>query len=238
MVQPLQHEGIVRAFCASQISHALAWLRKRLRLGFESDGLMKEFAKIQVESRAQLRAWLTQNHIQSESIWLVTFKKNKGPFVGYDTIVEEAICFGWIDSRPAKLDDTRTMLLLSPRRAGSAWSKVNKERVEHLTRDGLIMPPGRKIIDQAKADGAWDRLNEVDALLEPSDLTQALEEVEGAQAMWARFPPSSRRGILEWINAAKRAQTRADRIAKTAILAAQGIKANFPEGRNLVSLKD
>jgi uncharacterized protein YdeI (YjbR/CyaY-like superfamily) len=199
---------------------------------------MKQFAQVQVETRAELRAWLAANHTQSDSIWLVTFKKNKGPFVGYDAIVEEAICFGWIDSRVSKLDDARTMLLLSPRRAGSAWSKVNKDRIEHLARDGLIMPAGQRLIDQAKADGAWDRLNDVDALIEPNDFLVALGAVEGAAAMWARFPPSSRRGILEWINAAKRLQTRADRIAQTATLAAQGIKANFPEGRNRVSTKD
>jgi uncharacterized protein YdeI (YjbR/CyaY-like superfamily) len=196
--------------------------------------LMKEFSKVQVNSRAELRAWLRDHHRQQESIWLVTFKKNKGPLVPYDYIVEEAICFGWIDSRVAKLDQDRSMLLLSPRRAGSAWSKVNKERVDRLMPLGLMMPAGQALIDQAKRDGAWDRLNQVDALIVPPDLMAAFDATPGARPMWDRFPPSSRRGILEWINTAKRDETRAARVLQTARLAAQGIKANFPEGRNRV----
>jgi uncharacterized protein YdeI (YjbR/CyaY-like superfamily) len=199
---------------------------------------MKEFAQIQVETRDQLRAWLSENHNQRDSIWLVTFKKSKGPNVSYDTIVDEALCFGWIDSRVAKLDAARTQLLLSPRRSGSSWSKVNKQRVERLINDGLMTPAGQKQIDQAQENGAWDRLNEVDALIEPEDLRTALAQVDGAAAMWARFPPSSRRGILEWISAAKRPQTRTGRVKQTARLAAQGIKANFPEGRNRIASKD
>lgn len=199
---------------------------------------MKQFQQVQIESRAGWRAWLTQNYRQDESIWLVTFKKNKGPYVSYDEIVDEAICFGWIDSRVAKLDETRSMLLLSPRRGGSAWSKVNKDRVERVTLAGLMTPVGQLLIDQAKVDGTWDKLNDVDALIEPEDLQTALATTPGAQKYWDIFPPSSRRGILEWINAAKRPETRANRIAQTASLAAQGIKANFPEGRNRVSTKD
>jgi uncharacterized protein YdeI (YjbR/CyaY-like superfamily) len=199
--------------------------------------VIKEFAQVQVESRNQLRTWLSQNHSQTQSIWLVTFKKNMGPFIGYDAIVEEALCFGWIDSRPAKLDEARTMLMLSPRKTGSAWSKVNKDRVEQLLHLGLIMPPGQKMIDQAKKDGTWDKLNDVDALLVPTDLEVALDATPLARQMWDRFPPSSRRGILEWINAAKRGETRMARVTQTAELAAQGIKANFPEGRNRISSK-
>jgi uncharacterized protein YdeI (YjbR/CyaY-like superfamily) len=198
---------------------------------------MKDFTKVQIENRADLRAWLTANCAQTESIWLVTFKKNKGPYVGYDDIVEEAICFGWIDSRVAKLDEARFMLLLSPRKTGSAWSKVNKDRVARLVPLSLIMPSGQKMIDQAKQDGTWDKLNEVDALIEPADLMVALGATPLARDMWDLFPPSSRRGILEWINAAKRAETRFTRITQTATLAAQGFKANFPEGRNRVNVK-
>lgn len=207
------------------------------RWRFRAVKVMKNFAQVQVESRAALREWLEANCAQSESIWLVTFKKGKGPSVRYDDIVEEAICFGWIDSRVAKLDDARSMLLLSPRRAGSAWSKVNKDRVEKIAPLGLITPAGQKLIDQAKLDGTWDKLNDVDALIEPSDLVAALSATPPARENWDRFPPSSRRGILEWINAAKRAETRNTRIQQTATLAAQGIKANFPEGRNRLSSK-
>jgi uncharacterized protein YdeI (YjbR/CyaY-like superfamily) len=198
---------------------------------------MKNFTQVQVESRAELRNWLIANQTQKDSIWLVTFKKGKGPYVGYDDIVEEAICFGWIDSRVAKLDNDRSMLLLSPRRTSSAWSKVNKDRVTKLEPLGLITAAGQALIDQAKLDGTWDKLNDVDALVEPPDLISALNGTPKARENWHRFPPSSRRGILEWINAAKRDETRAARVLQTATLAAQGIKANFPEGRNRISSK-
>lgn len=193
---------------------------------------MRDFVQVEVQSRAQLRAWLNVNQAQTQSIWLVTFKKGKGPYVSYDEIVEEALCFGWIDSRPAKLDDARTMLLLSPRRKGSAWSNVNKVRVERLVKAGTLMQRGLTLIEQSKADGSWDRLNDVDALLEPMDLSEALETEPDARRNWDRFAPSSRRGILEWINNAKQVETRQARVQKTATLASQGIKANFPDGRN------
>jgi uncharacterized protein YdeI (YjbR/CyaY-like superfamily) len=198
---------------------------------------MNEFEQVQVESRAQWRAWLSANHTQTDSIWLVTFKKGKGPRVAYDEIVDEAICFGWIDSRVAKLDEDRSMLLLSPRRAGSAWSKVNKERVNRVVAAGLMTAAGMVLIDQAKLDGTWDKLNDVDALIEPDDLKVALAGIAGARTNWDQFPPSSRRGILEWINAAKRPLTRQTRVNETATLAAQGIKANFAEGRNRMAAK-
>jgi uncharacterized protein YdeI (YjbR/CyaY-like superfamily) len=194
------------------------------------------FEQIEVRSRAEWRAWLVRYADQNtQSIWLVTFKKGKGPTVSYDDIVEEAICFGWIDSRVAKLDEDRSMLLLSPRRLNSSWSLVNKQRVEKLAALGLIAPRGLALIEAAKANGAWDRLNDVDALIEPQDLTLALVETVYAAQNWRLMPASSRRGILEWIAAAKRPETRADRVKRTAVLAGQGKKANFPEGRNTIS---
>lgn len=195
-----------------------------------------EFEQIEIRSRAELRAWLAQNaETYGQSIWLVTYKKGRGPSVSYDAIVEEAICFGWIDSRVAKLDADRTMLLLSPRRPSSSWSAVNKRRVESLLAQGLLTPRGLAMIEQARATGAWDRLNQVDALMEPEDLKQALAQTAFAAQNWAIMPPSSKRGILEWIAAAKRMETRAKRVQRTVVLAGQGKKANFPEGRNLIS---
>lgn len=188
--------------------------------------------EVQIESRAAWRAWLCAHHESHGSIWLVTFKKGRGPYVSYDEIVEEALCFGWIDSRPAKVDDDRTALLLSPRRRGSRWSGVNKARVAAMTARSLMAPAGLAAVDRARADGTWDALEGVDALREPEELTIALDADPAARAAWTRFPPSSRRGILEWIAAARTAQTRARRISETASKAALGIKANFPEGRN------
>lgn len=192
-----------------------------------------DLPKVEVKSRAEWRRWLTKNHGQEGSIWLVTYKKSEGPlYLDYDSIVEEALCFGWVDSRTARLDERRTMLLLSPRRKGSAWSQSNKTRVERLTASGLLEAAGQAAIARAKADGTWDKLNAVEALIEPADLLAAFAKNKTARRYWDAFPRSARRGILEWIGAAKRAETRAKRIDETVHLAAQNVKANFPEGRN------
>lgn len=185
------------------------------------------FTRIEIESRAQLRAWLTANHGQAQSVWLVTWKKASGDrHVPYGDIVDEALCFGWIDSLPRKLDVERSMLLLSPRKRGSAWSAVNKAKVERLGAAGLIHPAGQAIIDAAKADGSWTRLDAVDALVVPPELEAAFATRPGAAENFGRFPPSTRRGILEWIIQAKRPETRNRRITETADLAQRNIRAN------------
>lgn len=196
---------------------------EKQRVKTRLDGL----ARVQVSSRSEWRQWLAGNHARQTSIWLVTYKKSSGKAtLSYGDIVEEALCFGWVDSLPRKLDDERTMLLISPRKAKSAWSKINKERVAKLLHAGLVAPPGLAKIEAAKADGSWDTLNEVDALAVPDDLAAALAGYAGAAEQFARFPPSVRRGILEWIGAAKREETRAKRVEETARLAGQGIRAN------------
>jgi uncharacterized protein YdeI (YjbR/CyaY-like superfamily) len=193
---------------------------------------MKEFERVQIESRAELRAWLEANHRREESIWLVTFKKHVADkYVPWDDVVEEALCFGWIDSLPRKLDGERSMLLLSPRRPGSPWSGLNKRRVEKLLAEGLLMPPGLAAIEQAKADGSWTVYDEIEDLVIPDDLAAALAKNETAAANFKAFSDSSKKGILWWIKSAKRAATREKRIAETVYLAEHKVKANHPEAR-------
>jgi uncharacterized protein YdeI (YjbR/CyaY-like superfamily) len=193
---------------------------------------MKEFERVQVISRAELRAWLEVNHSRSESIWLVTFKKHVADkYVPWDDVVEEALCFGWIDSLPRKLDADRTMLLLSPRRPGSPWSRLNKQRVEKLLAADLIMPPGLAFIEQAKQDGSWTIYNEVEDLIIPDDLATALAENETAAGHFQAFSDSSKKGILWWIKSAKQPATRQKRIAETVRLAHHNVRANHPEAR-------
>ncbi|NEQ51370.1 MAG: hypothetical protein F6K11_14725 [Leptolyngbya sp. SIO3F4] len=188
---------------------------------------MKQFEQVEVTSREQWRTWLANNHIQTDSIWLVTYKKHTGSrYLPYDDIVEEALCFGWIDSLPRKLDDDRTMLLLSPRRPKSPWSKLNKDRVTKMLAQNLMTPAGQAKIDQAKADGSWSFLDDVEALIIPEDLATALEANPQAKSYFAAFSPSSKKGILQWIKSAKQTTTRENRIRKTVDLAAQNIKAN------------
>ncbi|MEO0457220.1 MAG: YdeI/OmpD-associated family protein [Cyanobacteria bacterium P01_A01_bin.114] len=193
---------------------------------------MKDFPKVEVTSRQQWRDWLMENHARRESIWLVTYKKAAGNrYLPYDAIVEEALCFGWVDSLPRALDAERTMLLLSPRQPKSAWSKLNKDRVAKMVAAGLMHPAGLKKIEQAKQDGAWYFLDDVEALVVPDDLQAALNQYPNAAQHFEAFPPSTKRGILEWIKLAKRAATRAKRIAETARLAEENIRANQPKKR-------
>jgi uncharacterized protein YdeI (YjbR/CyaY-like superfamily) len=184
--------------------------------------------RIHPETRAAWRRWLKSYHARTESVWLVSWKKAAAakPRMTYDEIVEEALCWGWVDSLPRALDAERTMLLLSPRKPGSSWSAQNKNRAERMIASGQMTPAGLAKIEAAKRDGAWDRLNSVDALEIPADLAKALSAHKDSAANFAGFPPSVRRGILEWIGAAKRPETRAKRIAETAAQAAVGKRAN------------
>ena len=183
--------------------------------------------QVQMQSRAEWRTWLESHHASSEGVWLVTFKKATGlPRLSYDEIVEELLCFGWVDSLPRTLDAKRSMLLCTPRKPKSGWSKLNKERVAKLERAGLIQAAGERAIQQAKENGAWERLDEASALIVPDDLNDAFAEFPAAQANFLAFPPGVRRGILEWIAGAKKPETRAKRIHETASLANENVRAN------------
>jgi uncharacterized protein YdeI (YjbR/CyaY-like superfamily) len=185
-------------------------------------------------SRAALRAWLADNHASHPAIWLVYDKKPaSGTWpLSYDDIVEEAICFGWIDSVVGKVDARRSKLYFSPRKPRSVWSALNKKRVAKLTELGIIMPAGQAKIDQAKADGSWAALDKVDALVVPDDLAQALAKNKAAKRHFDAFPPGARKIILTWIYAAKRPETRAKRVDESVRLAAQNIRANDPRRRD------
>lgn len=170
---------------------------------------------IEVRSRAELRAWLTTNHEQDESVWLVTFKKPSAHYVAYGEIVDEALCFGWVDSQPRALDTERSMRRLSPRRRGSNWSKVNKDKIERLIAAGRMTKAGLALVEQAKQDGTWSALDKVDSITIPPDLAAALATSEVAWANFEGFPRSSKRLILEWIESAKKPTTRAQRVSET-----------------------
>lgn len=178
-------------------------------------------------TRAEWRTWLEQHHTRQEGIWLISYKKAAGKArFDYNAAVEEALCFGWIDSKPNKLDAERSLLWFAPRRLGTGWSRLNKERVERLMQQGLMMPSGLAKVEAAKKDGSWNALDEIEALVIPVDLAQTLATYETAQQNFAAFPKSVKRGILEWIAAAKKPETRAKRVEETARLAAQNERAN------------
>jgi len=186
------------------------------------------YAQTQPLTRAAWREWLAANHASSPGVWFTYFKKESGkPRVSYDEAVEEALCFGWIDSVPRKLDAERSMLLFTPRKPRSGWSKVNKERLVRLKHARLLMPAGLAAIARAKENGAWESLDAAEAGEVPADLTEALAQNPAAQAHFEQFSPSSRKVILTWLSAAKRPETRAARLAKIVRLAALGQRANL-----------
>jgi uncharacterized protein YdeI (YjbR/CyaY-like superfamily) len=177
-------------------------------------------------TRAAWRKWLLTHHLRDEGVWLISYKKATGkPRVEYDEAVEEALCFGGVDSKPNKLDEERNMLWFAPRKAGTGWSKPNKDRVERMLVAGLMMPAGLAKVEAAKRDGTWTMLDGVEALEIPVDLAKALTTFKSA-ANFEAFPRSVKRGILEWILQAKKAETRAKRIEETARLAAENKRAN------------
>lgn len=177
--------------------------------------------------RPVLRAWLAENHSTSGGVWLANCKKTTGkPRLEYTEIVEELLCFGWIDSKPNPLDDERSLLWISPRKQRSGWSRINKERVERLEREGLMTEAGRAAIEAAKGNGAWTALDAVERLEIPEDLAAALAANADAASFFDAFPPSSKKIILTWITSAKRPETRERRVAETVELAARNVRAN------------
>ncbi|MHC1558108.1 YdeI/OmpD-associated family protein [Actinomycetospora sp. C-140] len=169
------------------------------------------------------RAWLAEHHDRGTGVWLVTWKPRTGrATVGYEESVEQALCFGWIDSTTRSLDDERTAMWFSPRRRGSGWARSNKQRIERLEGAGLMAPPGRALIDAAKADGSWTLLDDVEDLVVPPDLAAAFAGHPGSREHWDAFSRSKRRAMLVWLVEAKKATTRAARIEKIAARAATG----------------
>jgi uncharacterized protein YdeI (YjbR/CyaY-like superfamily) len=170
--------------------------------------------KLEPRSRAEWRTWLAEHHGDSNGVWVVLAKKGAGvPGPSYEEAVEEALCFGWIDSRMHRLDERRFEQWFSPRRAGSIWSQSNKARVDRLRRAGLMEPPGLARVEAAVADGSWGLLDEVEALVVPPDLAASLAAAPEAAAGFAALAPSLQKQYLYWVLSAKRAQTRAARVA-------------------------
>jgi len=188
--------------------------------------------RVHAETVQEWRAWLEQNHENTDGVWLISWRAATGkPRAGYDQSVEEALAVGWVDSLQRKIDDERSMLWFARRNRASAWSRPNKERIERLEREGRMLPAGRRAVDAAKATGAWVRLNDVESLVVPDDLALALAARPDAREQWDGFPRSARRGILEWIVQATTAPTRTKRVTETADRATVGERANqWPRG--------
>ena len=184
----------------------------------------ENFAKVEISSQEELRNWLMINHTQLESVWLVTYKKNEADkYVSRWEVLDELICFGWIDGIRRKLDDRRTMQLIS-RRKVEHWSKTYKERAEKLIHEGKMHESGLKAIDISKSNGLWNFMDDVDNLIVPDDLSEELLKLDGATEFFNSINPSSKRFVLRWIKLAKTNKTRKNRINKIAELSSKGEK--------------
>jgi uncharacterized protein YdeI (YjbR/CyaY-like superfamily) len=180
--------------------------------------------EIHLETRDQLREWLSAHHDgDASAIWLVQWRTPTGrPQISYDDIVEECLCFGWIDSTVRTFDEERRGLYLSRRKKGSTWSASNKQRLERLIPSGLMQPAGLAVIDRAKADGSWSLLDSVEALQLPDDLAAALDAQPPARQAYEGFTRGVKKQLLWWVVSAKKPQTRAARISDIVAKAALG----------------
>jgi uncharacterized protein YdeI (YjbR/CyaY-like superfamily) len=178
------------------------------------------------ESRAQWRAWLEANHAIQPGVWLCSWRSRTGrPACPYPEIVEEAICFGWIDSTVNVLDDERRLQLLTPRRPKSTWTRLNRRRVAELEAAGLMRDAGRRAVEVARQNGWWTIIDPVEDVVEPDDLSIALDGEPAARRAWDAFPASARKQMLWWVVSAARDTTRHRRVREIVDRAALGERA-------------
>ena len=181
----------------------------------------ENFEQVEISSTRELRRWLADHHTQADSVWLVTFKKHTGArYVSRDEVLDELLCFGWIDGIRRKLDADRTMQLISPRKV-QHWAKSYKDRAARLIEKGRMEAPGLESIRRSRESGLWDFLDDGDALIVPPDLAEALDARPDARRHFDAFPPANRRFVLRWIKLARKPETRSRRIARIAELASR-----------------
>jgi uncharacterized protein YdeI (YjbR/CyaY-like superfamily) len=182
--------------------------------------------QIYLTTRAEWRKWLTQHHSEESGIWLVFYKKHtRMPTLHYDAVVEEALCFGWIDSIIKKLDDDRYARKLTPRKPSSQWSELNKNRVKKLLRQGLMTDAGVARIEEAKKTGHWNQSARTHIPTGvPDDLKRALNKNRKAKAFFSTLAPTYQKQFIGWIATAKRQETIDRRVKEAISLLKQGKK--------------
>lgn len=184
----------------------------------------ENFKMLEIISGEELRSWLLENNGQSDSIWLVTFKKSEAEkYVSREEVLDELLCFEWIDGIRRKLDEKRTMQLISPRKV-EHWPRSYKERAAKLIKEGKMHESGLQSIAASKSAGLWDFMDEVDNLVVPKDLATELSKHKGASVFFHAINDSSKRFVLRWIKLAKTEKTRKSRILKISQLSSKGEK--------------
>ena len=188
--------------------------------------VLEDAPQVQADDSATWRAWLEANHAAARGAWLVTWRLRSGrQSLDYEAAVEEALCFGWVDSTAGRIDDERGKLYFAPRKTRSPWAATNKARVERLIAERRMAPAGLAAIERAKANGSWESLDTVERMDVPEDLAAALDVLPPAAVNFAAFPASVRKMMLAWVALAQRPATREARITKIAEAAAQNERA-------------
>jgi uncharacterized protein YdeI (YjbR/CyaY-like superfamily) len=185
----------------------------------------KDIETFSPQNSQEWRKWLEENHSIKNSIWLIYYKKkSKIPSIEYNEAVDQALCFGWIDSKSKPIDDEKYMQFFSKRKPKSVWSKINKNKIERLTSEGLMSQAGLDIIQIAKENGSWFILDDAESLIIPQDLSIELDKNPLAKDYFINLSRSNKRNILQWLVLAKRAETRQNRIKEIVDLANLGRK--------------
>jgi uncharacterized protein YdeI (YjbR/CyaY-like superfamily) len=176
-------------------------------------------------SQQEWRRWLKQNHSSKQSVWLILYKKeSRKPTIRWSDAVDEALCFGWVDSKRKPLDEEKFIQFFSRRKSNGTWSKVNKGKIERLIAEGLMTKAGLMCIDAARQNGSWTILDDVEELKIPKDLTKEFKTQPGSKDYFKSLSKSVRKMILQWLVLAKRPETRQKRITEIAALAAERLK--------------
>ena len=176
-------------------------------------------------SQQHWRRWLKKNHKSQQSVWLILYKKNSDkPTIGWSGAVDEALCFGWVDSKRKPFDEEKFLQFFSKRKPKGTWSKVNKEKVRQLIGNKLMTKAGLDSIETAKQNGSWAILDDVEELKIPKDLAKEFKIQPGSKDFFLSLSKSVRKSILQWLVLAKRPETRRKRIDEIAELAARKLK--------------
>ena len=185
---------------------------------------LANYDRIEVRSIQELHDWLLDNHTSDESWWLVTYKKAViDKYVDRWDVLDELICFGWIDGVRKKLDEQRTMQLISKRKV-QHWAKSYKDRAAQLTKEERMHSSGLKSVEEGKTNGLWHFMDDVDNLIVPADLETSLKSTEGAFEFFDQINDSSKRNSLRWLKLAKTEKTRQKRLLELTRLSAHGEK--------------
>ncbi len=188
-------------------------------MGTSIDKANRFYAK----DRKEWRKWLQKNHKDSLGIWLIYYKKDSGKTrVDYACAVEEAICFGWIDSTLNPLDELCYMQLFTPRKSKSGWSKLNKDRVEKLMEQGLMAPSGLEKIEIAKQNGTWGKLDHIESFTLPPELKRAFTLNKKAKKFFETLSKTNKKYILYYINNIKDPEKKSKRVEEIITAANDG----------------